>query len=96
MINIELIYPLPNEQELFTIMVEPDTSVGAAIEQSNIRLKYPEIDLTINKVGIFGKACKLDKILEAGDRIEIYRPLIAEPKAVRKQKADQQKAEQQK
>ncbi len=86
-LNIELIYPLPDEQILICIEVEHGTSVQQAIEQSGILNKYTEIDLTKNKVGIFSKATKLTEVLREGDRIEIYRPLIADPKEVRKKKA---------
>jgi putative ubiquitin-RnfH superfamily antitoxin RatB of RatAB toxin-antitoxin module len=86
-LNIELIYPLPSEQELICIAVELGTNVEQAIMQSNILNKYPEIDLSINKVGIFSKVTKLTEILREGDRIEIYRPLIADPKVTRMKKA---------
>jgi len=86
-LNIELIYPLPEEQILICITVDQGTNIQQAIEQSGILDKYPEIDLIINKVGIFSKAAKLNAILREGDRIEIYRPLIADPKEVRKKKA---------
>ena len=53
--------------------------------------RYPEIDLTRNKVGIYGKLAKLDSLVRARDRIEIYRPLIADPKEIRRQRAEQGK-----
>lgn len=90
-INIELIYPLPNEQQLLTFMVDSECNVEQAINLSEILQKYPQIDLNVNKVGIFSKAVKLDQVLREGDRIEIYRPLIADPKEIRKKKALQQK-----
>lgn len=62
-------------------------TVGEAIELSRILEQCPEIDLTVNQVGIFGKLAKLDQVLEDGDRVEIYRALIADPKAARKQRA---------
>ena len=86
-INIELIYPLPDEQILISITVKQGTNLEQAIEQSGILRKYTEIDLSINKVGIFSKATKLTEILREGDRIEIYRSLIADPKEARKKKA---------
>ena len=88
---IELIYALPNEQQLITLEVAAGTTVGQAIEQSKILLRYPQIDLKLNKVGIFSKKAKLDELLREGDRIEIYRPLMADPKEVRRKKALQQK-----
>ena len=63
------------------------TTVHQAIEQSGILDRFPEIDTTRLKAGIFGKLKKLDQPLRDGDRVEIYRPLIADPKQVRKQRA---------
>lgn len=93
---IEIIYPLPQEQVLLTIPVYIGTTVKQAIEQSGILKKYSEINLddtntTINKVGIFSKLTKLTEPLREGDRIEIYRSLIADPKEARKKKATIQK-----
>ena len=86
-INIEIIYPLADEQELIELTVAQGTSIQQAIEESGILNKYPAIDLATNKVGIFSKAAKLNDVLRQGDRIEIYRPLIADPKEARKKKA---------
>lgn len=90
-IRIELIYALPDEQQILLIEVDENTSVEQAIKQSDILQTYPEIDLTINKIGIFSKTCKLTDKLQNGDRIEIYRPLIADPKEARKARAKKQK-----
>jgi hypothetical protein len=65
--------------------------VQQAIEASGLQQKYPEIDFSKNKVGIFGKLTKLDAPLRDRDRVEIYRPLIADPKEVRKKRADEGK-----
>ena len=69
------------------------TTVEQAIEQSGIIELFPEIDLTENKVGIWNKAVKLSTVLDNYDRIEIYRPLIADPKEVRKRRAEKAKLE---
>jgi putative ubiquitin-RnfH superfamily antitoxin RatB of RatAB toxin-antitoxin module len=61
--------------------------VRQAIDASGLLQKYPEIDLTKNKIGIFAKLTKPDAVLRDRDRVEIYRPLIADPKEVRKQRA---------
>ena len=90
-IQIELIYALPHEQKILVIEVDENSNVEQAIKQSEILQRYPEIDITINKIGIFSKACKLTDILHDGDRIEIYRPLIADPKEIRKARAIKQK-----
>ena len=89
---IEVIYALPEEQQLFTLDVEQGTTVEQAIKLSGILEKYPELDLDINKVGIFGKVLKKDEVLRDKDRIEIYRPLIADPKESRRKRAEKKEA----
>lgn len=90
-INIEVVYALPGEQPLFKQPVAPGATVTEAIQASGILHKYPEIDLTINKLGIFGKLTKADAVVRDKDRIEIYRPLIADPKEVRRKRAEEGK-----
>jgi len=89
---VEVTYALPEEQSLLAIMVSENSTVKDVIEQSGILEQYPEIDLQVNKVGIFSKLIKLDHTIREKDRIEIYRPLIADPKEVRKKRAAQGKA----
>lgn len=86
-ITVEVAYALPHEQIIIPVNVAPETTAEAAIIASNIMAKFPEIDLTVNKIGIFGKLTKLDTPLRNLDRVEIYRPLIADPKEVRRQRA---------
>lgn len=86
-IRVEVAYALPEQQVILPIMVAPGTTAQAAIEASGIISRFPEIDLNINKIGIFGKLCKPDTTLRHLDRVEIYRPLIADPKEVRRQRA---------
>lgn len=86
-ISIEVTYALPEKQTLLSLNVEQDTTVQGAIEQSGILQLYPDVDLSVNRVGIWYKTTKLDAQLKEGDRIEIYRPLIADPKEVRKIRA---------
>lgn len=88
LITVEIAYAKPLEQVLLSIQVSPETNIKQALEQSTILERFPEINLDKeNKVGIFGKVVALNQILRNGDRIEIYRPLIADPKEVRKQRA---------
>ncbi len=87
MIQVEVAYALPREQVVLTVEGEPGMTVQQAIERSGILDLHPEIDLSKNKVGVFGKAAKLDAVLYPGDRVEIYRPLIADPKEARKKRA---------
>ena len=89
---IEVIYALPEEQQLITLDVEQGTTVEQAIKLSGVLEKYPEIDLANCKVGIFGKVTKTDEVLRDKDRIEIYRPLIADPKESRRKRAEKKEA----
>lgn len=86
-ITVEVAYALPSEQLIIPVLVAPDTTAEAAVRLSGILEKFPDIDLNVNKIGIFGKLTKLDTVLRAHDRVEIYRPLIADPKEVRRQRA---------
>lgn len=90
-INIEVVYALPNEQTLLKQSVPAGTTVVEAIKVCGVLEKYPEIDLANNKLGIFGKLTKADAVLRDKDRIEIYRPLIADPKEVRRKRAEEGK-----
>ncbi len=91
MIQVEVAYALPDEQIVRVVEGEPGMTVEQAIQASGILDAHPEIDLSRNKVGVFGKAAKLDAVLYPGDRVEIYRPLIADPKEARKKRASQGK-----
>lgn len=90
--RVEVAYARKDKQAILTVTASEGLTVKAAIEQSGIWQRFPEIDLTVNRVGVFGKLARLDQVLEPGDRVEIYRPLIADPKAMRKQRAAQGKA----
>ncbi|MCB1789596.1 MAG: RnfH family protein [Gammaproteobacteria bacterium] len=86
-ITVEVAYARPGEQVLEQLRVSATSTVEAVIAQSGILDRFPEIDLKVNKVGVFGKATALSASLSEGDRIEIYRPLIADPKEARKKRA---------
>ncbi|MBE0454742.1 MAG: RnfH family protein [Chromatiales bacterium] len=86
-IPVEVVYALPEQQPIIRLNVEEGTSLREAIVRSGILEQFPEIDLDKAKTGIFGKLSKADTPLRAKDRVEIYRPLIADPKEVRKQRA---------
>jgi putative ubiquitin-RnfH superfamily antitoxin RatB of RatAB toxin-antitoxin module len=90
-IIVEVAYALPDEQLILEIEVPADCQVEEAIKRSGMLERYPHIDLSTDKVGIFGKMCKLNASLNHKDRIEIYRPLIADPKESRRQKAEMAK-----
>lgn len=86
-IDVEVIYALPARQELVKLKVPAGTTLQGAVEASGLLAKYPEINLATGKFGIFSKLSKLDSVLREKDRVEIYRPLLADPKEVRKQRA---------
>jgi putative ubiquitin-RnfH superfamily antitoxin RatB of RatAB toxin-antitoxin module len=86
-LTVEVACALPRRQLILELQVDERTTAEQAIRASGILEQFPEIDLESSKVGIFGKPCKLTDILHHGDRVEIYRPLIADPKEIRKQRA---------
>ncbi len=86
-IMVEVAYALPSQQLIIPVHMPPGSNAEAAIQASGIQQKFPEIDLKVNQIGIFGKLTRLDTPLHNLDRVEIYRPLIADPKEVRKQRA---------
>ena len=92
-INIEVVYGLAHKQKLLSLPVSKNATVEQGIIESGIISLFPEIDLSVNKVGIWNKAVKLTQVLENLDRIEVYRPLIADPKEVRKRRAEKAKTE---
>ena len=89
---VEVAYALPDKQSLISLEVEEGTTIKEAIEASGVLDTYDQIDLTRDKVGIFSKFATLDTVLREKDRVEIYRPLIADPKKVRKERAAEGKA----
>lgn len=84
---VEVAYARPERQLILKVEVPGDATVETALRASGIQARFPEIDLDNARVGIFGKLSKRDALLRPGDRVEIYRPLIADPKEVRRQRA---------
>ncbi|MEW6989534.1 RnfH family protein [Colwelliaceae bacterium 6441] len=93
LVQVEVVFGTPTEQELLVVEVSEGTSVEQVINLSGILKSFPEIDLKVNKVGIWNRTAKLTDSIKDLDRIEIYRPLIADPKEVRKRRADKAKEE---
>ena len=87
MLKVEVCYALPDKQELVPLSLPAGATLQQAIEASGLLDKHPEIDVKKNKFGIYAKLSKPDTVLRDRDRVEIYRPLIADPKEVRKQRA---------
>ena len=92
-ISIEVAYATPAKQALLEVVIEHGTTVEQAIQASGIIKRFPEIDLAVQKVGIWNRTCKLSDLPKKGDRIEIYRPLIADPKEARRIRAEKAKDE---
>ncbi len=87
MVNVEVAYAKPEEQAIVTLIMPEGATVEAAIKASGVLERFPEIALSELKAGIFGEVCKLDQPVKEADRIEIYRPLIHDPKDARRQRA---------
>lgn len=90
-IEVEVVYAKPEEQCLLKIRGPHGMSLGEAIQRSGILERYPEIDPGLPRVGVFGKMMPKESTLNPGDRVEIYRPLIADPKEARKKRSLQDK-----
>lgn len=86
-ITVEVAYARPDKQLILTVTGDAGMTVMEAAKRSGITEHFPEIDLESAKMGVFSKLEKPDTVLSEGDRVEIYRELIADPKAARKNKA---------
>lgn len=86
-IQIEVAYAKAEKQEIVELKLPAGSTIQQAVEASGLLQRYPEIELAKAKVGVYGKLARLDTALRERDRVEIYRPLIADPKEVRKQRA---------
>lgn len=84
LISVEVAYAKPDRQNIISLTLLVDSTAEQAISASGILQQFPEIDLSRQKIGIFGQVCKLDKPLTDGDRIEIYRPLQQHPMEARR------------
>lgn len=82
--RIEVAYAKPERQVVLEIELPIGSTVEQAIQASGLLRQFPEIDLTRQKTGIFGQVSKLDKLLQDGDRVEIYRPLAQDPMTARR------------
>jgi putative ubiquitin-RnfH superfamily antitoxin RatB of RatAB toxin-antitoxin module len=87
MVNVEVAYAKPEEQVVVTVAMQEGVTVEAAIKVSGLLELFPEIAKSELNAGIFGVACKLDQLVSEGNRIEIYRPLVHDPKEARRQRA---------
>lgn len=90
-IDIEVAYALPENQTVVRIKAPAGTTAAEAVELSGIREKHPDIDWGRIKLGIFGKLAGPDTVLRDRDRVEIYRPLLADPKEIRRKRAERER-----
>ncbi|HDG1682849.1 TPA: RnfH family protein [Kluyvera ascorbata] len=88
-IAVEVAYALPQKQYLQRVTLDEGATIEQAIQASGLLTLRDDIDLAKNKVGIYSRPAKLDDVVHDGDRVEIYRPLIADPKELRRQRAQQ-------
>jgi uncharacterized protein len=86
-IEVEVAYARPDRQLILKLELPAGTTAIEAVRLSGIEEQFPEIELGKNRLGIFGKLCKNDRSLNAGDRVEIYRPLLVDPRAARRELA---------
>jgi putative ubiquitin-RnfH superfamily antitoxin RatB of RatAB toxin-antitoxin module len=91
-IDVQVCYALPDKQVVLDVKVAPGTAAVDVVRASGVERHFPDLDLDKVKLGVFGKAVKPAYTPEAGERIEIYRPLLADPKDSRKKRADRAKA----
>lgn len=90
MLEIEIVYGLADRQVLKSMTVAEGTTVREAALKSGLEVEFPELDLQQAPLGIFGKAVKDEAMLRNGDRIEVYRPLLIDPKEARRKRAGQE------
>lgn len=87
LIDVEVAYATPEQQVIVTLKLPEGATVVQAIQASELSNRFPEIEGTDLKAGIYGSVCKLDQPLKQADRVEIYRPLIQDPKEARRKRA---------
>ena len=95
-LKVEVAYALPNRQMILTVEVEQGTTAEQAVQQSGITQHFPDLDLASVNLGIWGKVLKGKEspdqyVMKDGERIEIYRALIADPKEARRKRAEKAK-----
>jgi putative ubiquitin-RnfH superfamily antitoxin RatB of RatAB toxin-antitoxin module len=92
LLKVEVVYALPEQQVVMELEVEEGTTVRDAIERSGIPGRFPEARILDGNVGVFGRLVELAAPVRGGDRVEIYRPLIADPKQARRERAKKRRA----
>lgn len=90
LITVEVAYALPEKQAIISMKRPPPLTAREAILDSGILDEFPGIDLTTTPLGVFGKPCTQDTLLREGDRVELYRPLVNDPREARRNRASGQ------
>ncbi len=90
--KVRVCYALPQRQTVINVELADGATIKDAVERSGILRQFPEIDLATQKVGVYGKAAPLETALEDGARVEIYRPITADPKTVKRRPAPEKAA----
>lgn len=93
LINVEVVYGTPEHQKIISTQVPKSTTVEKAISLSEIDKYFPDMEVDAKRVGIWNRTCKLEDVVKPGDRIEVYRPLVADPKEIRRRRAEKAKSE---
>ena len=91
LLEVEVIYALPDEQHQVTLQVAPGTTVREVLMQATTQSEFPELDVTSCPVGVFGREVESGFVVAAGDRVEVYRPLAMDPREARRRAAEQGK-----
>lgn len=91
-INVQVCYVLPDHSYIADLWMPAGATLAQAVRESGVMQRYPAIDLATQKLGIFGKVKSADEVLRDGDRVEIYRPLQADPKESRRRRAKHREA----
>lgn len=86
-ISVEVAYGIPRKQAVMRVELRAGSTVAEAIERSGVRAQFPGLVVDPSAVGIFGRKVSMEQVLQTGDRVEIYRPLIADPREIRRQRA---------
>jgi len=86
-ISVEVVLAMPDRQELVVLEIEAGLTLADAIAESGLPEMFDGFEVDPSRVGIFSQKASLDQVLRDGDRVEIYRPLVADPKEVRRQQA---------
>lgn len=90
-IKVEVVYALPHKQVLLSVELAAGSTVMDAIEQSGIRSRFSDLEIDSKSLGVFSQRARPDRVLENGDRVEIYRPLLVGPKEARRLRAEADK-----